>query len=201
MWSVGSWIRAWNCLLSCPRSNGLWLRRLQRFVIVIKEAILRVHSIETCFRQQKYKSVWMEKEGHWTTFLPKGYGEPLNMKKSTCMSMLLQKRHGSNYETTCSFTIISACIKHLIIVHLPPCTLPLSHRKTMGLEPGTVGSCQKRDETPMNTGERDASRHASLDLKGLFPWRKGYLSKDTFLDLTFGSTIEIADDWQHNEKH
>jgi len=59
----------------------------------------------------------------------------------------------------------------------------------MGLELGTVGNCQKRDETPMDTGERDASTHASLDLKGLFPWRKGYLSKDTFLDLTFGSTI------------
>ena len=58
------WIRAWNCLLSCPRSNVLWLRRLQRFVIVIKKAILRVHSIETCFRQQKCKSAWMEKEEH-----------------------------------------------------------------------------------------------------------------------------------------
>jgi hypothetical protein len=41
----------------------------------------------------------------------------------------------------------------------------------------------------MNTGGRDASRHASLDLKGFFPWRKGYLSNGTFLDLTFGSTI------------
>src|SRR5450755_206617 len=60
----------------------------------------------------------------------------------------------------------------------------------MGLELATVGSCQKRDETPMNTGERDASTHASLDPKELFPWRKGYLSKGTFLDLTFGSTIE-----------
>jgi hypothetical protein len=59
----------------------------------------------------------------------------------------------------------------------------------MGLELATVGSCQKRDETPMNTGERDASTHASLDPKELFPWRKGYLSKGTFLELTFGSTI------------
>src|SRR5450755_1242102 len=56
----------------------------------------------------------------------------------------------------------------------------------MGLELATVGSCQKRDETPMNTGERDASTHASLDPKELFPWRKGYLSKGTFLDLTLG---------------
>ncbi len=60
----------------------------------------------------------------------------------------------------------------------------------MCLEQRTVESLQKPDEMLMNTGEACFYSCISSDLKGLFQERKGYLSKDAFLDLTYGSTIE-----------
>jgi hypothetical protein len=60
----------------------------------------------------------------------------------------------------------------------------------MGLQQRTGEGRQKRDEMQMNMEEVCFYvSYISSDLKGLFQERKGYLSKDAFLDLTFGSTI------------
>jgi len=55
------------------------------------------------------------------------------MNKPTCTSMDHQKKQGSTYETTCSFTIITVSIRLWIIARQLLCTLPLSYTATTRL--------------------------------------------------------------------